>query len=88
MNKLIAILSKCHILKLVMSLLLVLAGDSKHRICIHSRGDGVTELMDSLGSFMPLGRMTLLRIAKIFKGDTGTKYLKLKVLPVQQNHQC
>ena len=67
-----------------MSLFLVLAGDSKHWICIHSRGDGVTELMDSLESFMPLGRMTLLQIAKMSKGDTDTKYLKLKVLPVQQ----
>ena len=65
-------------------LLLILAGDSKHWVCIHSRGDGVVELMDSLGNFMPLGRMTLLQIAKIFKGDTDTQYLKLKVLPVQQ----
>ena len=63
---------------------LILSGESQHWVCVHNRGDGVAELMDSLGNFMPLGRMTLLQIAKICKGDTSTQFLKLKILPVQQ----
>ena len=65
-------------------LLIIIAGNSKHWVCVYCRGDGVVQLMDSLGSFMPLGRLTLLQIAKIFKGATNCQYLRLKILPVQQ----
>ena len=33
---------------------------------------------------MPMGRMTLLQIAKIYKGRSENNYLKLKIMPVQQ----
>ena len=67
---------------IIHSMVAHIAGNSNHWVCVHCQGDGVVELMDSLGSFMPLGRMTLLQIASIFKGPS--EYLKLRILPVQQ----
>lgn len=63
---------------------MIYSGKSKHWICTWCNGDEIVRIMDSLGSFMPLGLTTILQVANIYSVPPSRQYLRMKKLAVQQ----
>ena len=61
-------------------------GSSEHWLCVSCCGNGVIQVMDSLGSFMMLNLATVLQICKIYSVPQNHTTLKLRKLPVQQQN--
>lgn len=61
-------------------------GSSEHWLCVYCDGNGVIQVIDSLGSSMGLNLATILQISKIYSIPSTHSSLKLRKLSVQQQN--